>query len=136
MLSPKVVLLIFVSGKVVITGAKNEKALAEAMEKIHPTLEEYRKTVLTHEQQAQADAIEAEKDELAKRMLTDGAATGATGLLQQGGSAAEMARAAQEVTQAAEGAGGGAGAKALPAKKKGNPSQVRKGGKFTKSKKK
>ena len=61
MIEPKVVLLIFVSGKVVITGARSEKSLAEAMEKIHPTLEEYRKTTLTPEQQAAADKIAADK---------------------------------------------------------------------------
>jgi transcription initiation factor TFIID TATA-box-binding protein len=62
MLSPKVVLLIFVSGKVVITGAKNEKHLAAAMEKIHPTLEEYKKTTLTQEQQDEQDRIAKEKE--------------------------------------------------------------------------
>lgn len=34
MLEPKVVLLIFVSGKVVITGAKEDRDLARAMEKV------------------------------------------------------------------------------------------------------
>ena len=43
-LSPKVVLLIFVSGKVVITGAKDEGDMARVMEKMFPVLEEYKKT--------------------------------------------------------------------------------------------
>lgn len=51
MLEPKVVLLIFVSGKVVITGAKEDKDLANAMEKIHPVLEEFKKSKLTEEEQ-------------------------------------------------------------------------------------
>ena len=45
MLEPKVVLLLFVSGKVVITGGKSEADLARAMERIHPVLEEFRKVV-------------------------------------------------------------------------------------------
>eukprot|EP01039_Chlorochromonas_danica_P000256 gene256-275_t len=40
---PKVVLLIFVSGKVVITGAKNEDDLSEAIEQIYDKLLEFRK---------------------------------------------------------------------------------------------
>mmetsp|Transcript_22106 Transcript_22106/g.44158 ORF Transcript_22106/g.44158 Transcript_22106/m.44158 type:complete len:289 (-) Transcript_22106:60-926(-) len=43
-LSPKVVLLVFVSGKVVITGAKDEGDMARVMEKMFPVLEEYKKT--------------------------------------------------------------------------------------------
>ncbi|GMH55478.1 hypothetical protein TrRE_jg12847, partial [Triparma retinervis] len=50
MLEPKTVLLIFVSGKVVITGAKSEANLAKAMERIHPVLEEFKKNVMTHEE--------------------------------------------------------------------------------------
>ena len=44
-LSPKVVLLVFVSGKVVITGAKDEGDMARVMEKMFPVLEEYKKTM-------------------------------------------------------------------------------------------
>ena len=47
MVSPKVVLLIFVSGKVVMTGAKNRDHIYEAFEYIYPVLTEYRKTI-TH----------------------------------------------------------------------------------------
>ncbi|GMI08822.1 hypothetical protein TrVE_jg6432 [Triparma verrucosa] len=54
MLEPKVVLLIFVSGKVVITGAKQDRDLARAMEKIHPVLEEFKKVKLTEAQQRAA----------------------------------------------------------------------------------
>jgi len=41
--NPRVVFLIFVSGKVVITGAKTEQDLADAREKMGPVLEEYKK---------------------------------------------------------------------------------------------
>ena len=40
---PRVVFMIFVSGKVIITGAKTEADMTEAMRKIHPVLVEYRK---------------------------------------------------------------------------------------------
>jgi transcription initiation factor TFIID TATA-box-binding protein len=40
---PKVVLLIFVSGKIVITGAKNGEALGAAIENIYEYLLEFRK---------------------------------------------------------------------------------------------
>jgi transcription initiation factor TFIID TATA-box-binding protein len=40
---PKVVMLVFVSGKVVVTGAKSRTALLEAMKKIFPTLFKHRK---------------------------------------------------------------------------------------------
>jgi len=43
--SPKVVFLIFVSGKLVITGAKTEADLCEARRKMGPVLEEYKKTL-------------------------------------------------------------------------------------------
>lgn len=43
MADPKVVLLIFVSGKVVITGAKNEKDVSDAINNIHDSLLEFRK---------------------------------------------------------------------------------------------
>jgi len=64
MLEPKTVLLIFVSGKVVITGARSEESLAKAMEKIHPVLEEFRKSSLTAEemQEAQRKAQEGEQN--------------------------------------------------------------------------
>lgn len=40
---PKVVLLIFVSGKVVITGAKTEESLVEGLQRVFPILCEFRK---------------------------------------------------------------------------------------------
>jgi len=43
MKEPKVVLLIFVSGKVVLTGAKKREDLFAAFEKIYPVLQEFRK---------------------------------------------------------------------------------------------
>jgi transcription initiation factor TFIID TATA-box-binding protein len=43
MSDPKVVFLIFVSGKVVVTGAKSEDSITEALENIYPYLEAHRK---------------------------------------------------------------------------------------------
>jgi len=43
MVSPKIVLLIFVSGKIVLTGAKVREEIYEAFERIYPVLLEYRK---------------------------------------------------------------------------------------------
>lgn len=43
LVDPNVVLLIFVSGKLVITGAKKESDLANALLKLYPVLFEYRK---------------------------------------------------------------------------------------------
>ncbi|KAG1665880.1 hypothetical protein FOA52_005369 [Chlamydomonas sp. UWO 241] len=40
---PKVVLLIFVSGKVVLTGAKHREEIYEAFENIYPVLQDFRK---------------------------------------------------------------------------------------------
>ena len=44
LVSPRVVFLIFVSGKIVITGAKKESDLANALTKIYPVLVEFKKT--------------------------------------------------------------------------------------------
>lgn len=43
MIDPKIVLLIFVSGKLVLTGAKSKAAIDEAFVKIYPTLVDARK---------------------------------------------------------------------------------------------
>ncbi|BDA43552.1 TATA-box-binding protein 1 [Coccomyxa sp. Obi] len=43
MKEPKVVLLIFVSGKVVLTGAKKREEIYEAFESIYPVLQQFRK---------------------------------------------------------------------------------------------
>jgi transcription initiation factor TFIID TATA-box-binding protein len=43
LVNPRVVFLIFVSGKVVITGAKKEMDLANALTKLYPVLLEFRK---------------------------------------------------------------------------------------------
>lgn len=43
MMDPKIVLLIFVSGKVVLTGAKEREQIYEAFENIYPVLTEFRK---------------------------------------------------------------------------------------------
>lgn len=44
LVSPRVVFLIFVSGKVVITGAKKETDLSNALTKLYPVLVEFKKT--------------------------------------------------------------------------------------------
>jgi transcription initiation factor TFIID TATA-box-binding protein len=44
MVQPKIVLLIFVSGKIVLTGAKHRDEIYEAFENIYPVLTEFRKT--------------------------------------------------------------------------------------------
>jgi len=43
MVQPKIVLLIFVSGKVVLTGAKHREQIYEAFENIYPVLSEFKK---------------------------------------------------------------------------------------------
>ncbi|GAB5030870.1 tata-box binding protein [Nannochloropsis oceanica] len=43
MYNPKIVLLIFVSGRIIITGAKTKRDMDAALEKLHPILLEYRK---------------------------------------------------------------------------------------------
>ncbi|XP_011311224.1 TATA-box-binding protein isoform X2 [Fopius arisanus] len=43
MVAPRVVLLIFVNGKVVLTGAKNRTELRDALTNIHPILKSFRK---------------------------------------------------------------------------------------------
>ncbi len=43
LVQPKVVLLIFLSGKVIITGAKTEEILVEGLKKVFPILLEFRK---------------------------------------------------------------------------------------------
>lgn len=47
LVSPRVVFLIFVSGKVVITGAKTEKDMTDAFTKMYPVLVEFRKQNVT-----------------------------------------------------------------------------------------
>jgi len=44
MMKPKIVLLIFVSGKIVLTGAKVREEIYQAFEMIHPVLQDFRKT--------------------------------------------------------------------------------------------
>lgn len=43
MVDPKVVILVFVSGKIVLTGAKVQEEICAAFEKIHPMLVQFRK---------------------------------------------------------------------------------------------
>lgn len=43
MATPKIVLLIFASGKIVLTGAKNKSDITEAFENIYPVLKKYKK---------------------------------------------------------------------------------------------
>ena len=44
MVKPKIVLLIFVSGKIVLTGAKVREEIYSAFEAIYPVLSEFRKS--------------------------------------------------------------------------------------------
>jgi transcription initiation factor TFIID TATA-box-binding protein len=44
--SPRVVFLIFVSGKIVITGAKTEREMTDAFTKLYPVLLEFRKAAV------------------------------------------------------------------------------------------
>ncbi|KAK4933258.1 TATA-binding protein (TBP) [Elasticomyces elasticus] len=44
MIKPKIVLLIFVSGKIVLTGAKVREEIYQAFETIYPTLSDFRKS--------------------------------------------------------------------------------------------
>ena len=43
MAKPKIVLLIFVSGKIVLTGAKEREEIFEAFQQIYPLLQKYKK---------------------------------------------------------------------------------------------
>lgn len=43
MINPKVVILIFVSGKLILTGAKTRSEIYQAFENIYPVLQEFRK---------------------------------------------------------------------------------------------
>ncbi|MES1918223.1 TATA box-binding protein-like protein 2 [Bonamia ostreae] len=45
MKEPKVVFLVFVTGKIVVTGAKKEKDMCEATKKFLPIVQKYRKTL-------------------------------------------------------------------------------------------
>lgn len=45
MLNPKVVMLVFVSGKVVITGAKTREEIYEAFNNLYPILKGFKKTL-------------------------------------------------------------------------------------------
>mmetsp|Transcript_3008 Transcript_3008/g.7533 ORF Transcript_3008/g.7533 Transcript_3008/m.7533 type:complete len:248 (-) Transcript_3008:123-866(-) len=47
MKQPKVVLLVFVSGKIVLTGAKSREDIYQAFENIYPVLQEFRKSEIT-----------------------------------------------------------------------------------------
>ncbi|GFH48262.1 hypothetical protein CTEN210_04738 [Chaetoceros tenuissimus] len=57
LINPRVVLLIFVSGKVVITGAKTEKDMTQALADMYPVLVEFRKQSITHIPGVPAPAI-------------------------------------------------------------------------------
>jgi transcription initiation factor TFIID TATA-box-binding protein len=43
MVKPKIVLLIFVSGKIVLTGAKVREEIYQAFQSIYPVLQEFKK---------------------------------------------------------------------------------------------
>lgn len=58
MKQPKIVLLIFVSGKVVLTGAKDKMQIYEAFEKIYPLLGQFRKGDVPAPNASQAASVE------------------------------------------------------------------------------
>lgn len=68
LVSPRVVFLIFVSGKLVITGAKTESDLSQAFTKLFPVLVEYRKV-----QVASLPGLPANSAENAAALSTMGA---------------------------------------------------------------
>lgn len=49
MYKPKIVLLIFVSGKLVLTGAKTKEDIDNGFKNIYPVLKECKKTVQSHQ---------------------------------------------------------------------------------------
>jgi transcription initiation factor TFIID TATA-box-binding protein len=53
--NPKVVLLIFVSGKVVLTGAKSLRDLQEGFDRLYYILHEHRKEILSSVPRPPAD---------------------------------------------------------------------------------
>ncbi|KAL7550316.1 hypothetical protein ACHAWF_013555 [Thalassiosira exigua] len=55
LVQPRVVLLIFVSGKVVVTGAKTEEMMVEGLKKVYPVLLEFRKVNVSSLPQAPMD---------------------------------------------------------------------------------
>lgn len=63
MVDPRVVLLIFVSGKVVLTGAKVRSQIMKAFEAIHPILKEFQKIVKV-EQKSKSDNLNQFKEML------------------------------------------------------------------------
>ena len=56
---PRVVFLIFVSGKVVITGAKTEEQMVEGLKKVYPILMEFRKSETSSARPGDAPVISA-----------------------------------------------------------------------------
>lgn len=75
LVSPRVVFLIFVSGKIVITGAKTEMDLKEALTKLYPVLVEYRKANVTGIPGVTAPAIAAGNEIDAPNAQTGGSQT-------------------------------------------------------------
>jgi transcription initiation factor TFIID TATA-box-binding protein len=68
LISPKVVCLVFVSGKIVITGAKKEIDLANALTKLYPVLVGFKKThIATLPGAASATATSGTVADLAKQ---------------------------------------------------------------------
>jgi len=84
--SPRVVFLIFVSGKIVITGAKTERDLTDAFTKLYPVLLEFRKaSVAPMPGSSLAPALNP--------ALTTAASGGSTGQSSQGMAAASSSTA-------------------------------------------
>jgi len=103
MKQPKIVLLVFVSGKVVLTGAKHRSEIYQAFENIYPTLTEFRKqdagAGMAALQSAAAQAAAAHAQAQA------GAAAAGGGGAQEGGGEEEQPRHGQQQQQAAGGGG-------------------------------
>ena len=58
---PKIVLLIFVSGKIVLTGGKRREDIYQAFENIYPVLTEFKKLAQPDEAAAAPKALPAAK---------------------------------------------------------------------------
>jgi transcription initiation factor TFIID TATA-box-binding protein len=97
MKQPKIVLLVFVSGKVVLTGAKRREEIYQAFENIYPTLTEFRK------QDAGAGIAALQQ----QQQLAAAQAAAAAAQAAQGAGAAGVAGVAGGQGQAEEGSGGG-----------------------------
>lgn len=61
MASPKLVMLIFASGKIVFTGAKTREQISEAFANIDPVLKKHKKKGIAAEKFSKSNAMKREK---------------------------------------------------------------------------